>query len=123
MPTHYDTLEVDPDASVAVIRRAYRRLALVLHPDKAPDRRRQFDRVHDAYTVLSDPEAKAAYDLDLERQRYRLESVHDSIRLDDADDDLVFWCRCGAAIQLTESELLDLAIVPCTSCSLVYQIE
>ena len=40
------------------IKKAYRKLALVVHPDKsaAPDAREQFQRLQRVYSVLSDPE-------------------------------------------------------------------
>ena len=44
------------------IKKAYKKLALVLHPDKndAPDAREQFQRLQRVYSVLSDPEKCAA---------------------------------------------------------------
>lgn len=40
------------------IKKAYRKLALALHPDKnaAPDAREQFQKLQRVYSVLSDPE-------------------------------------------------------------------
>jgi hypothetical protein len=60
----YELLQVSPRASVAVIRAAYRVLALDYHPDvngtpEAVDTMRQLNR---AYDVLSDPGRRARYD-------------------------------------------------------------
>ena len=64
--SHYTTLGVSKDASTADIRRAYRAAALRWHPDKNPDRReeaeKKFVEVAAAYEVLSDDNARAAYD-------------------------------------------------------------
>ncbi|MEW5984018.1 MAG: DnaJ domain-containing protein [Acidobacteriota bacterium] len=61
--THYDVLGVSRDASLADIRRAYRRLAHRCHPDIAPraDPAR-FRSIREAYEVLSDDTRRRAYD-------------------------------------------------------------
>lgn len=61
--TLYTVLGVPKDAEAAVIARAYRQLALQLHPDRNPNGAEQFKKVTDAYAVLSDPEKRAIYDL------------------------------------------------------------
>jgi DnaJ-class molecular chaperone len=60
---HYAILGLAPSASPAEIRRAFRRLALEYHPDRAgPDSTPIFQRIADAYAVLAHPNARAAYD-------------------------------------------------------------
>jgi len=67
--TLYETLEVSPTASAPVIKAAYRCLAQYNHPDKNPhatsgERLAQINR---AYSVLSDPQQRGHYDLELVR--------------------------------------------------------
>ncbi len=62
---YYTLLGVAPDADENGVRRAYRALARRLHPDvnKAPDAAERFAALAEAYTVLSDPDRRRAYDL------------------------------------------------------------
>jgi DnaJ family protein A protein 2 len=57
----YDLLEVTVDASEADLKKAYRKKALRLHPDKGGDPE-MFKEVTHAYQVLSDPEKRSIYD-------------------------------------------------------------
>ena len=60
---HYGLLGVRTDADAAEIRRAFRRLALRFHPDRAgPGGAETFQRLMAAYRVLADPLARIAYD-------------------------------------------------------------
>lgn len=65
-PDHYAILNLDPTTTpdIDTIRRCYRRLALLLHPDKNPSpfSDSAFRHVSDAWSVLSDPAKKAEYD-------------------------------------------------------------
>ncbi|MCK4846083.1 MAG: molecular chaperone DnaJ [Deltaproteobacteria bacterium] len=61
----YNTLGVDRSASATEIKKAFRKLALKHHPDKAPGDKaaeEQFKEMNEAYEVLKDPEKKARYD-------------------------------------------------------------
>ena len=64
---HYTTLGVNRFATTADIRRAYRALALQLHPDKNPNAatHSRFQAITDAYSVLSDNTQKTMYDMKL----------------------------------------------------------
>jgi molecular chaperone DnaJ len=60
---HYAVLGLAAAVSVAEIRRAYRQLALRYHPDRAgPAGTEHFQRIAEAYRVLSDPIERSRYD-------------------------------------------------------------
>lgn len=68
--THYDVLGVTPDAERPQIARAYRAAMRRLHPDVGPAADREAAvgevfAVQEAWRVLSDPAARAAYDGEL----------------------------------------------------------
>lgn len=76
-PNYYDILEVSPKASQAVIRAAYKSLMQRYHPDKNagnPDMAKHAVLIGQAFDVLSDPEKREAYDLELARHR-SIESI------------------------------------------------
>ena len=60
----YEILHLHPSAHPDVIQAAYRRLALLYHPDKnpSPEATEMMAAVNHAYAVLSDPEKRAEYD-------------------------------------------------------------
>ena len=61
---YYEVLGVGKDADPDAIKKAYRKLAIQLHPDrnKAPDAEERFKELSEAYAVLADPDKKARYD-------------------------------------------------------------
>jgi hypothetical protein len=65
--THYQRLGVDPDASDAEIRDAYRRLARRVHPDAPGGSAQEMALLNEAWRVLRDPERRRAYDGELGR--------------------------------------------------------
>lgn len=67
-PDPYDVLGVSKDAQIPEIRSAHRKLVLKCHPDKVQDpalkaeKQNEFQRVQQAYEILSDETERAKYD-------------------------------------------------------------
>jgi molecular chaperone DnaJ len=62
---YYKVLGVDPKASEAEIKTAYRKLARKFHPDVNPNNKEaetRFKELNEAYQVISDPEKRKKYD-------------------------------------------------------------
>lgn len=58
---YYKLLELEPSATLPEIKKAYRRLALLHHPDKTgndPYSAAQFSDIKEAYEVLTNPTKK-----------------------------------------------------------------
>lgn len=66
MRDYYEVMGVAKDATGEEIKTAYRRLAKKYHPDLNPDDKQaaedKFKELQQAYSVLGDPEKRAAYD-------------------------------------------------------------
>eukprot|EP00568_Trieres_chinensis_P019465 CAMPEP_0183323586 /NCGR_PEP_ID=MMETSP0160_2-20130417/74802_1 /TAXON_ID=2839 ORGANISM="Odontella Sinensis, Strain Grunow 1884" /NCGR_SAMPLE_ID=MMETSP0160_2 /ASSEMBLY_ACC=CAM_ASM_000250 /LENGTH=272 /DNA_ID=CAMNT_0025490995 /DNA_START=11 /DNA_END=829 /DNA_ORIENTATION=- len=63
--TYYDVLEVPRTSSLVDIKKAYRRLALLHHPDRnhgSAESTETFKAISEAYEVLSDAERREEYD-------------------------------------------------------------
>ena len=72
LPTYYDLLQVEQDASPERVRAAWRKLAHKYHPDKMPgnaNAARAMAAINAAYEVLSDPARRAEHDLWIRRSR------------------------------------------------------
>jgi molecular chaperone DnaJ len=61
---YYDVLGVSRDAGPEELKKAYRRLAMELHPDRNPgdaQAEQRFKEINEAYDVLKDEDKRAAY--------------------------------------------------------------
>ena len=76
---YYELLQVNPTAEPETIHRVYRLLAQRFHPDNQQSGSvERFRALHEAYSVLSDPEQRASYDIgyaERRQQRWRLSAA------------------------------------------------
>ncbi|OVA01424.1 DnaJ domain [Macleaya cordata] len=70
--SYYGMLGVDRDSSASEIRRAYRKLAMKWHPDRwtrtpslLGEAKQKFQKIQEAYSVLSDKRKRTMYDAGL----------------------------------------------------------
>lgn len=71
----YELFEVSTKCSVAEIKKAYRKKALIHHPDKNPDdpkAKEIFQKLSKALEILSDEKARASYDKILNARTERI---------------------------------------------------
>jgi molecular chaperone DnaJ len=65
MRDYYDTLGVSRGCDAAALKVAFRKLAMEHHPDRndgCEDASSRFKEINEAYSILSDPQKRAAYD-------------------------------------------------------------
>ena len=63
---YYNVLEVSENASIDEIKKSYRKLSMVYHPDKNknnPEATAKFQEISEAYETLGDMEKKNEYDM------------------------------------------------------------
>ena len=77
---HYGVLDVPPEADEATVKKAYRKLVLLWHPDKhnsdrvaAEDKIRQ---INDAYETLGNPFKRSTYDQQLLALERKARGLH-----------------------------------------------
>ena len=68
----YEDLQVSPNADMETIERIYRLFAKRYHPDNSiSGDTEKFNVIAEAYSLLSDPEKRAAYDANYEEEKIR----------------------------------------------------
>ncbi|MCK7499136.1 MAG: DnaJ domain-containing protein [Comamonadaceae bacterium] len=74
----YCLLGVDSAASADEIRRAYRKLAMIWHPDRniSADAEETFKRIRLAYEVLREPKRRTEYDRKVRSHAHRRHDAH-----------------------------------------------
>ena len=66
MKSHYDTLGVEKDATKEEVKKAFRRLSMLTHPDiKGTSNSERFKQISEAYGVLSNEKKRRIYDIEL----------------------------------------------------------
>ena len=64
MKLYYKVLNVSPNAKLSEIKKSYKRLALIWHPDRnsSPEAEDKFKEIAEAYEILSDTDKRKKYD-------------------------------------------------------------
>lgn len=69
MPTHYEMLELDKNASEHDIKKSYRKLSLQYHPDRNggdASSTEKYKKINEAHEILSDPNKREQYNMELQ---------------------------------------------------------
>lgn len=69
MKTYYQILNIKENASQKEIKKAYRQLSKIYHPDKSSGSSNKFIEIKEAYDVLKNPSLKKDYDFKLKEQK------------------------------------------------------
>src|SRR4051794_22720588 len=92
-PDYYELLQISPNAEPSTIQRVYRLLAQRYHPDNQETGNAvKFRLIHEAYLVLSDPDARVRYDVahrGMQQDRWRLVSLAAAVSGSASDDKTV----------------------------------
>ena len=64
MSNLYEILEIKENATSEEIKKAYRRLSLLYHPDRPGGSPEKFKKINEAYDILSDSNKRKMYDLE-----------------------------------------------------------
>ncbi|KAG5518665.1 hypothetical protein PMAC_002634 [Pneumocystis sp. 'macacae'] len=94
---HYDVLGINQSASLNDIKKAYKRLALIFHPDKnnsSKESTEKFAQIQAAYEVLSDEAERRWYDTHREQilfKNHGLSSKEESISITKTEDLMSFF--------------------------------
>lgn len=75
--THYDTLNVSPNATYNEIKSAYYKLTLKYHPDKnkSKEATRMFQNISDAYEVIGNFASRKKYDRSIAVKRVDIDKI------------------------------------------------
>jgi len=110
---YYQILEITVNATPEEIKIAYRRMAQKYHPDKAGSGSENiFQKIQDAYSVLSDEEKRKLYDA----------SGFDLVKIKDIEDCAKDFCQKIISYVLTSKvqEILEIKVSRRTNKSFIY---
>lgn len=113
MADYYELLGIPPTASVEEIRAAYRKRAVVFHPDKHPgdaEVAKKFCEISRAYDVLADPDQRRKYDASSGRGGSR--SLLDSLS-EDLESALAIFGQVASLFEVPEPKKQS----ECTTCN------
>jgi curved DNA-binding protein CbpA len=109
---YYELLGIRPNAAHAELRRAWRRLALRWHPDRAGSSATAiFQKIQAAYAVLSDPMSRAAYDRRKSVPVRATRRQAPGVRLHRLSGPLAGLLACGIAVR-SGNDIIELFINP-----------
>ena len=75
---YYNILQIEQDAKVSEIKKAYKKLVLKYHPDvcKDDESSEKFKEITKAYNVLKNEESRAEYDIQLKQNKSFLPKIN-----------------------------------------------
>ena len=110
MDDYYALLGIDRRAGHAELRRAWRRLALQWHPDRAGTGATEtFQQIQSAYAVLADPLSRAAYDRRQGAPRAATRGRTPGVRLSRLSGSINGLLACGIA-QRVGGDIIELFV-------------
>lgn len=88
--TYYGLFNLHPSASVIEIRRTYRELSKLYHPDTTDlpleEAKQKFQQLNEAYGVLANPDRRSIYDLQIGYSRWNvIQTPYDFSQTSEAD--------------------------------------
>lgn len=87
--TYYELLKVGVNATTSEIKKSFRRLSLLYHPDKNPGNEDMFKQINEAYEVLGDENKRKQYDINNRiKKDEKKEELNEKISLSDEDQNV-----------------------------------
>ncbi|XP_034940268.1 dnaJ homolog subfamily C member 24-like [Chelonus insularis] len=135
---YYEVLGCNKESSYEELRQAYKKMALLYHPDKYPQDKNnltndKFLAIEEAWRILSDNETRKKYDAECRQAELESENIliYDNINLDqlkEKDDKFLSYpCRCGSNYLISKSDINEdsneVTYIPCQECTFCIVLE